>query len=85
MCHIELSYAFLGQRIRSGAPKKLNFGQKWPFLGYVRLVRFGRKLFWGAGDRAHRVCHIELSYAPLPQRIRSGSPKKLDFGPKWPF
>ena len=31
-----------------------------------------KKIFDGSADRPHRVCHFELSYAPIPQTVRMG-------------
>ena len=48
----------------------------WPKMA----IFIGPKIFKsGSAERAHRVCHFEVSYAPLAQCMWSGSQKKT----KW--
>ena len=66
--------------------KKVEFclknAQKLEFCGNPDEVGNPEKKFLLGDGPPHRVDHFELSYASLPQRIRPGSPKKLDFGRK---
>ena len=53
-------------------PKTSCFGPKFLFLVVQKFSKSG------LADRAHRVCHFEVSYVPLAQIIWSGSPKELN-------
>ena len=51
-------------------PKNIMF---WPKIA----IFSGPKIYKsGSADRAHRVFHFEVSYAPLAQGIWSGSPNE---------
>ena len=66
--------------------KKVEFSlknaQKLEFSGNPDEVGNPEKKFLLGDGPPHRVCHFELSYAPLPQRMRPGSPKKSNFPSK---
>ena len=51
----------------------------WPKMA----IFIGPKIFKsGSADRAHRVCHFEVSYAPLAQCIWPGLPNIVQKGAK---
>ena len=65
--------------------KKVQFSlknaQKLEFSGSLGEVgNPGKKI--SRDGPPHRVCHFELSYAPLPLTMWPGSPKKVQFSLK---
>ena len=67
----------------SDGPTPLNVRRtnapKCPTVGLAR-----EKFLFGDG-LLHRGGHFEPSYAPIGLASSVGSPKRLNFGQKWPF
>ena len=71
-----LKIAIFGQNL-------MFFGQKWPFSDpkghfFLWAKFFFDSIIW----RTHLERHFELSYAPIPQCMWTGSAKNPNFGPK---